>query len=492
MAAVKRPARRGEPLRRRGPEWTTRGGVTLLEVLVAIMVLSVGLLGLAALIPVGRFEMAEAGKVDRGSTLGRAAFRDLLVRGYLRPENWLQPTANGGFMPVLQADKNLGTVNTSGAPIRAARPRFLVVDTDLVGPPVGPLVLDPLLVVPRTALGSSSDLRAHMQAVRRFPYVLGNPKEGWPEASAPRIARITLRQMPRLPDPMEHMVAGRFFQANDDLVFATPADKIQRPMQVFQQQSAASGVTLNILDTNGVSHTVRPAYRQFQGDYSWLVTVSPTLTELFNLSELDFATVNALDAQKIRRSGDAATARQYAVTVVIFHKRELSDITTLARSNVDGRALPERMCWVDFDTLNTATARLRVHDMPGEIEAEKYLNVRVNQWIALSGRFVNATLRNVGLSNAQVALQWYRVVGVRGSVYQDDPQSNIWYRDVTLQGRPWFEVGTRAQTPVQFIDADGDPSKGLVITAYGTILDGVIAVYEKTMTLDGVSLWSVN
>ena len=52
-------------------------------------VMSVGILSLVLLIPVGVYELAEAAKLDAASTLGRAAFRDLEVRGYLRPETWV-------------------------------------------------------------------------------------------------------------------------------------------------------------------------------------------------------------------------------------------------------------------------------------------------------------------------------------------------------------------------------------------------------------------
>ena len=47
--------------------------MSLLEVLAAIGVLSIGLLGLAALLPIGRYTIGEATKADRAGQCGRAA-----------------------------------------------------------------------------------------------------------------------------------------------------------------------------------------------------------------------------------------------------------------------------------------------------------------------------------------------------------------------------------------------------------------------------------
>ena len=60
-----------------------RRGVSLLEVLAAIGVLSIGLLGLAALLPIGRYTLGEATKADRAGQCGRAALRDVIIRRML-------------------------------------------------------------------------------------------------------------------------------------------------------------------------------------------------------------------------------------------------------------------------------------------------------------------------------------------------------------------------------------------------------------------------
>ena len=52
---------------------TSRRGVSLIEVLMSIFILSVGLMGMASLIPVGGYQVGEAIKSDRAAAVGRAA-----------------------------------------------------------------------------------------------------------------------------------------------------------------------------------------------------------------------------------------------------------------------------------------------------------------------------------------------------------------------------------------------------------------------------------
>ena len=71
-----------------------RRGITLLEVLISMFVLLIGLMGVAAMIPAGRFEILQGTKGDQAAMVGRAAFRDLKVRGYLNPASWYQSGGN--------------------------------------------------------------------------------------------------------------------------------------------------------------------------------------------------------------------------------------------------------------------------------------------------------------------------------------------------------------------------------------------------------------
>ncbi len=57
-----------------------RHGFSLLEVLVSVFVVLIGLLGVATMIPAGRYEMTEARKADMGANLSRALLRSAITQ----------------------------------------------------------------------------------------------------------------------------------------------------------------------------------------------------------------------------------------------------------------------------------------------------------------------------------------------------------------------------------------------------------------------------
>ncbi len=72
---------------RRGPR-SARSGISLMEVLISIFVIAIGLLGIAALIPVANYALRETSKSDRTAACGQAAMRDVRVRALADPTIW--------------------------------------------------------------------------------------------------------------------------------------------------------------------------------------------------------------------------------------------------------------------------------------------------------------------------------------------------------------------------------------------------------------------
>jgi hypothetical protein len=89
-----------------------RRAFSLLEVLVSMGVLIIGLLGVAALIPIGKLAMIETNKSDRTGACGRAGLRDLKVRRMLDANNWAgMPTSNVFAIDPLGCTSAIGTAN---------------------------------------------------------------------------------------------------------------------------------------------------------------------------------------------------------------------------------------------------------------------------------------------------------------------------------------------------------------------------------------------
>jgi hypothetical protein len=72
----------------------SRRGITIIEVLVSIAILMLGMLGVAALIPIGKLAMIETNKSDRTGMCGRAGLREIKVRRMLDSTVWDPAPAN--------------------------------------------------------------------------------------------------------------------------------------------------------------------------------------------------------------------------------------------------------------------------------------------------------------------------------------------------------------------------------------------------------------
>jgi hypothetical protein len=66
----------------------SRSGVSLMEVLISIFILSIGLLGVASLIPIGKLALIETNKSDRTGACGRAGLREVKIQRMLDYRNW--------------------------------------------------------------------------------------------------------------------------------------------------------------------------------------------------------------------------------------------------------------------------------------------------------------------------------------------------------------------------------------------------------------------
>jgi hypothetical protein len=255
------------------------------------------------------------------------------------------------------------------------------------------------------------------------------------QAYEARMARVTLRSIPGQPlnaqqFEMRPDVAADLFHLNDDLVFALPGRDPGLP-----RDSTLPPVQTFSVDVNNNNQK-----RQYDGSLSWIATFSPI----------------------VRPNGGFITQDSYLMSVVVFDHRVL-DLT----------AEPERVVDVSaFWGAGIGGGDMSLTPSPSQPNGD--MKVRVGDWVMLSGR-----LRNPLNSNTPGAsvFRWYRVVSADSELHRDT-NNNIWLRDISVQGADW--------NPAFFA------SSARNFTTQATIVSGVVAVFEKTVRLEGSSLWTTS
>jgi len=454
-----------------------RPGLSLLEVLISMFIVAIGMLGVAAMIPLGRFAVVETAKADRSAACGRSAMCQVRARGLLaavdpdrrwpldptRPlDLWWwpnyeprQPSPNypGNY---IAANVRVPSLGSSGSPLLWA------LDPRLVGQP---FVIDPLLVGEmRTQVDSSSKFVSPGTltdpTVARFPYE-GDIKFALPRLTV-NVFDLTTFDPAGYPLPAL-LVWERIFRWEDDRVFtADEDDPLRRPQQSLRWNDAGGSFT-----TEPPVAGAAPLVGEAQGKYTWLVTAVPSPSETpptklnptTGLPEPDYAAL-AADHQ-----------RTYRVSVVVFYGREL----TVFNPGTDKPS--ERDVSIVFtgggfgggDAVLVTPQRT-----PPILDAEQYLDVKPGQWIMVHSVVVDPRMPLPAVPpRTRKVIEWYRVVSADDvepnntgvGDLDKDGHDDQWLRRVTLAGPDW-------------------PCESYGTIARAALVDGAIGVYTKTIPLE--------
>ncbi len=363
-----------------------RRGVSIVEVLFAIGVVAVGVLGVLALIPVAGARVSQGVIADAGDRLGRNAVREFHVRGMAE---------NGVWWQCLSA---------------TTEPRY----TEFTPLPGATFCIDPLFVAKHVQYGASTDgdfrffpsynpaspptphVRMHrvslamgespVQWGANTSYVRGqfcqptSANNRWYVAVNPGVSgtvepdfnsvifgnSITDNSVTWMcvRPAMLFDEAMSTFMANDDLVFALPPDNAGNPFQNFTRDADANAVK-----------------RQNQGSFSWMATLAPTPSAGENI---------------------------YRLSAVMFHRRVLE---------------------VDYERISDVdefhSARINGGDLTLVSDNIEDLKMKQGEWVMLFGP--------VGTAN-EFRFRWYRVQMSDSGPRLEGTQ---YRRDLTLFGEDW-------------------------------------------------------
>jgi len=474
---------------------TCRDGVTIIEVLFAIGVILIGLLGVLAVIPIAGRDAGEAIRLDAANRIAAGIADELQARdlasldGLVYVDN--DPSQADDFLTTSQILTPFVNYPAENAPTNLGNPwRSLgeVIDAPVVpnttgsGPPnirikgldspglasrfpgSGPtyrttrmasFCLDPDFFS-KNATGALGGTRNAYQP-SRFPYY----SEWYSGVTDPAANLGSVGAMPPMPRMYRvgaggtsggggafaaSVIADALTHADGSLMMYRPKDKTLAPSQV-----------MNNLDVAGAT----AGSRRSPGRYTWLATVTPPLDN----------------------------SNHYNVTVVVIESREafanLYDAASAPPvSSADVNPASERVFWVTNPVQLGSTIEVTAYG-PNTVDD----SIRVGQWVMLS-RQVYQTSNGFPTGNpvqphpTQPAVhRWYRVQRVlgreEGAFTQPpfDPTSGVWRRQVVLEGPNW-----------QFgFENNGNGGAAEVLLAddtYMTVVSGAVSIKEFTLELE--------
>jgi hypothetical protein len=468
---------------------SARAGTTILEVLFAIFVVIVGLLGIASIIPLAARNAVESNAHNNAQSLGPTWLNSFVGRG-LNNSNafedkgqgynwvWLQDYGtNQGYRPFrkLYVDGTERTRIEIQAPLNVSRTYSSVTASEGVriwG--YQSVCIDPTFFtepdVRQRIQAGFSRIQGYRAAV--FPYFddgfnpvtdPAQPSDPWHDQ--PRMLRVSLGTGVSLSQTIvSRKLVDGMFSSSDDLPISTYSQDVATGEQIVDETIPATRLFQSL--ANGLQKSIP------NSEYTWLITASPEEPRSLPGTQAELN----------------ATTRDYTVTMVVIHRRDKQFIDpnlTPTPGSVEDKPAGERLVWVvplsgNFSNGNGGRVRLIANAATED-------SVHIGDWIMLGKHY----LINPAIPAQRYSyFRWYRIVAVDQEKREDflsnispsgtDPYDNaagqtVWSRDVVLEG-PDFDLSFRASNTVNNVPDIPTPTTG-------TLVEGVVTVLERRLTI---------
>ena len=420
--------------------------MTIVEVLFAILITTVGLFGAIAIFPFASAQARRARLYDMMAAAGRSSFHDFDARGMRRPDMWLawdnHPNpAITGFQPALTVS------NRQNLESYCIDPRMIAAHTG--NPATSPERVqyfpfpEPFADADRNGFQIPGDAITDLNNDGTHdPPQFGPPipvNANGRSFDTSLMRRITLRasanpSLASYNSPMPLAQANAIFQIDDDLSYERPDDDKSLPAS---QSAVGLDPTLPVGPTNTWGR------RQADGKISWLATLVPK----FDISGL--------------------ASDEYVLSIVMIHERpaDLDRLDHLRERVVFGQWQIPPITAGSGATPGVTGGEIRLEVGPSS-ESQEQLKLRPGDWVMVSGTYAVA-------GQFVTRFQWYRVGDCDNEPTVLPNGNHELY--ATLMGQDWN---------MNFVSPPSPPFAALVGQVRVTIVQGAFAVYEKTVRLD--------
>lgn len=403
-----------------------RRGVSLLEVMFAILVVAIGLLAALTVFPVASAIAKKGQTADMVAVHGRAAIHDFDTRGMRQPARWMawNPTAGAyqQYSPVFGESYCIDPRGIAANPTAQLAISRFPYSATATQPAMRRLTLD--------QMRAQVPYPPHFEPARDLP-------EPFDDTPARTVSGGILEGPFTSGLPLSAVHADSIFMFSDDLSVVRPEDSSLPGHGTFEQGDADNDGTPDFMTK-----------RSTAGHLSWMATLAPRL-ELY--------------------AGPAVVANpEYVLSVVVFHDRP-GDMTA-------GDPIHERVVHCDFiDAGGTGSAGGEVfltwtapQNTANDVLAAEVLKVRQGDWIMLAG-FVPHVFGGEASHCC-----WYRATEA-DRVPEYHAAEGHYAIAASLSGPDWA-VTPNYSTLYGESATPGTPPIAVLMT-------GVVGVYEKTISI---------
>jgi len=448
------------------PKLNSRRGVTLPEVLFAILIATVGVFSVITLFPFASAQAKRARVNDMLAVAGRSAFHAFDARGMRRAfDRWLVYSPVGNTFIPAGSPPTAGGLNVAPLPIESIciDPRMIAAHTTTSG-------TWPASAVQTMTAQDATGLYPGGNCVQVFPYVPAGTTPYLTNNALPfnglYMRRVTLWSGASNAIPQKLAMtlpqANAIFQIDDDTAYRRPdGPSAQYPNYTRTSPPRQDAVLVTPPTTKipspGTNFTAAQAAsfwlkRDSEHKISWIATLVPK----FDISGI--------------------TSDEYTLSVVMIYDRP-TDLNVLFENMNSAPQYPRKERLVNGVILGTAATGGEIYLVAPVAEM---LKLKPNEWVMVSGSNLAPTGQLV------TRFQWYRITDTDGEPTLNTNYNPPMYElNATLIGQDWnvqYVTPTLLVPPAitQFITANGGGLPAVRVT----IVEGAFAVYEKTIRLE--------